>query len=268
MDERDYLVCLEVVEEREDGSKSIQYTRTRFKVLPNSGAHFYALYPPNDDLTALQSPFRERFIAFHNALKAGGTDTYINAVRRAQKRAYLMHYSDRVANGDKAKGSRPAAPPLMPELVPPYDPNKPRVKANCDGSEECAGPLLINWMHLGLDGFIDRVASRAAAAALFSKFKIKSRAAFPTDRHGAGLAVDITIGWRGEKTFHLPDSTPEEPKTVTIAAIQCYGISCDNSVPPNPVPSQHCNPGLRALGAAYGVHKLNCDMPHWSVDGR
>jgi hypothetical protein len=265
------FICFQVTVVKEDGTEEEHFSRMSFEVLPNSGAHFETLFRSPKDTSQMSEPFKgnlERFIA---ALKAGGVQPSIGAAFRAQKRAYLMRFSDILGNGTEATQTKPAVPAGRLDLVPPYDPDLPGVAQNCNGGPGCVGPLPISWLHLGPDGRPDRDATIAAALALFSQYHIKSRAAFPTDRHGTGRAIDMTIAFSGEKTFPLPEGQqlPDGSTSMKVSAVQCHFIQCNpfKEKPQELVSDQHCNPKLRELGALYGVFKLNCDMPHWSFDG-
>lgn len=220
----------------------------------------------------MAEPFKgnlERFIA---ALTNGQATVSIKAAFRAQKRAYLMRFSDILGNGTPAKLASPAVAPGRFDLIPDYDPNLPKVVENCNGSEGCVGPLPISWLHLDANGREDKAATIAAALALYSRYGIESRAAFPTDRHGTGRAVDMKITFNGVKTFALPPGqTLSDGSTVmSIPAVQCHFIQCNPLMekPQELVPDQHCNIKLWELGQLYGVGKLSCDMPHWSFDGK
>lgn len=265
------FVCVEVSTVKPDGTKEKRFFRMSFEVVPNSGSHFEALFRSPKDTSQLAEPFKgnlERFIA---ALKAGDATVKIGAAFRAQKRAYLMHFSDIVANGTPAKGRAPAVAPGLWDLIPDYDPNLPKVVQNCNGSEGCVGPLPISWVHLDENGREDRTATIAAAMALYSKYGIASRAAFPTDRHGTGRAVDMYINFSGVKTFALPpgQTLSDGSTSMSITAVQCHLIKCNPvfEAPRTLVGDQHCNTKLWELGQLYGVGKLFCDMPHWSFDG-
>jgi hypothetical protein len=68
-----------------------------------------------------------------------------------------------------------------------------------------------------------------------------------TSNHIAGKAVDMDITWSGTIKVKKKDGTE-----VSIT----YNEDVDGNTP------------LHAVGASYGVKKLNTDAPHWSFDGR
>jgi hypothetical protein len=65
-------------------------------------------------------------------------------------------------------------------------------------------------------------------------------------RHGQGLAIDMDIEWNGD---------------LAIKSASGGNIAIQTA------PRTGMNPALWTLGAAYGVHKLAADAPHWSSDG-
>ncbi len=265
------FVCVVVTTVLEDGSEDKSRFQMEFAITPNSGRHFEALHRSPQDIASLAEPFRGSVQQFVAALLLGGAEVTIGSVRRAQKRAYLMRFSDIMANGTPAGRSSPAVAPGGWASIPPYDPNLPGVVANCDGGPGCVGPLPISWVHLDLNGREDRTASIAAAGSLYSAYGILSRAAFPTDRHGTGRAIDMKISFNRVLTFPLPpgETLSDGSEVMTIAPMQCHEIKC-NPFRENSsilVSDQHCNYKLWELGALYGVGKLVCDMPHWSDDG-
>lgn len=263
------FVCVTVSILKEDGKLEERFFRMSFEVLPNSGGHFETLFRSAKDTTQLAEPFKGNLDRFIAALRAGNATVTINAALRAQKRAYLMRFSDIVANGTPGT---PGVAPGRVDLIPPYDPDLPRVAQNCDGGVGCVGPLPISWLHLDANGREDKAATIAAALALYSRYNIASRAAFPTDRHGTGRAIDMSIFFSGVKTFALPPGqTLSDGSTVmTVPAVQCHFIQCNPLLekPDVLVTDQHCNFKLWELGQLYGVGKLSCDMPHWSFDGQ
>jgi hypothetical protein len=97
----------------------------------------------------------------------------------------------------------------------------------------------IQWVHP------NAADSVAAAARMSDTYGIAFEPALQS-RHTQGLAIDMDISWTGDlaitsaKGGHIAIQT--EPRT---------GM----------------NPALWTLGAAYGVHKLAEDPPHWSSDG-
>lgn len=132
---------------------------------PLSGADWWhanqARYPNSAALADLASPFRERAIAFVEAMRAAGARVTITSTRRNAIRAALMHYSWRVAEGSVAPGAVPPIPGAA-----------------------------IRWDHG------DLLASTQAAQAMVDLFGIAYAPSLGS-RHVEGRAVDMTIGWQG-----------------------------------------------------------------------
>jgi hypothetical protein len=120
-----------------------------------------ANFPNSSKLADLASPFREKAIAFIDALKAAGAQVSVTSTLRNPTRAYLMHYSGKVAGGAVAPSAVPA-------------------KSGC--------PIV--WDHGNL------AQSKAAAQEMYRLFNIKFPASL-TSLHIEGQAVDMTIGWTG-----------------------------------------------------------------------
>src|ERR1044072_2266503 len=124
-----------------------------------------AKFPNSARLADLNPPFRDRAIAFVDALKAAGANVSITAALRHPTRAYLMHYSWTVAKGIDSPGAVPA-------------------KAGC--------PIV--WDHGNL------AASRAAARAMMGLFGMAHIAALRS-RHIDGHAIDMAVSWNGNLTI-------------------------------------------------------------------
>lgn len=141
---------------------------------PLSGAAWWdanqAKYPNSSKLADLASPFREKVIAFTNALKAGGARISVGSTLRSPVRAKLMLYSWEVANGERA----PNAVPVIPG---------------------CA----INWDHG------DLAKSKKAAREMVRKFGIVRKPSTGLSLHTMGRAIDMTVSWTG--TIVVKDAT-------------------------------------------------------------
>ena len=120
-----------------------------------------ANYPNSSRLADLVSPFREKAMRFIAALQAAGAQVSVTSTLRNPIRAYLMHYSGKVASGAVAPSAVPA-------------------KAGCP----------IAWDHGNL------ASSKAGAREMYQLFGIKFPASL-TSLHIQGQAVDMTIGWSG-----------------------------------------------------------------------
>lgn len=106
----------------------------------------------------------ERFIA---AMRAGGANVQISSTRRNKVRAYLMHFSWRIARGEIAAGNVPPEP-------------------GCQ----------IIWDHG------NTAKSRAAAQEMKDLFNIAFKPSLNSN-HIAGKAIDMTISWNG--TLNMVD---------------------------------------------------------------
>jgi len=127
-----------------------------------------AKFPNSNRLADLKPPFRDRAIAFVNALKAAGASVSVTSTLRHPIRAYLMHYCWTVSKGIDAPG---AVPPI----------------AGC----------AIQWDHGNL------ARSRAAATEMRNRFGMAHVAAL-RGRHIDGHAIDMDIGWTG--TLSIADA--------------------------------------------------------------
>ena len=125
-----------------------------------------ARYSNSADLAALDAGFAAKARAFVAALKQAGATVKVSATRRHAVRAYLMHFSWRVANGSVKAADVRAEP-------------------------DCT----IVWDH-GNDA-----RSRSAAQQMVDLFQIVFQPSL-TSHHIAGLAVDMTIGWTGTLSIH------------------------------------------------------------------
>lgn len=117
-----------------------------------------------EDLTPGFREDVERFIA---AMRAGGATVSISSTRRNKVRAYLMHFSFRIANGEIAASAVPPEP-------------------GCQ----------IIWDHG------NAAASRNAAREMRDLFNIAFKPSL-TSNHIVGKAIDMTITWNG--TLHMVD---------------------------------------------------------------
>ncbi len=97
----------------------------------------------------------------------------------------------------------------------------------------------IQWVHS------NTAASIAAAAQMVAEYGIVYEPAL-TSRHIQGLAIDMDISWTGD---------------LAIKSAKGGNIAIQSA------PRTGMNTALWTLAAAYGVHKLAADPPHWSSDG-
>jgi len=97
----------------------------------------------------------------------------------------------------------------------------------------------IQWVHPSAADSI------AAAAQMVATYGIVHEPALQS-RHIQGLAIDMDIAWQGD---------------LAIKSASGGNIAIQTE------PRTGMNPALWTLAAAYGVHKLAADPPHWSSDG-
>ncbi|MGV0024764.1 peptidoglycan-binding domain-containing protein [Phormidesmis priestleyi] len=98
----------------------------------------------------------------------------------------------------------------------------------------------IDWVHYTNAG------SLQAARQMVEAYGIGSNPAALRSRHTQALAIDWLIDWQGNLNIRNGSG-----KTVSIGSPR----------------NGNDNPQLWAVGASYGVYKLDYDPPHWSVDG-
>ena len=130
-----------------------------------------AKFPNSRAIADLASPFREKVQAFVRALEAAGVSIDVASTLRNSKRAYLMHFTWKVAKGL-----------IAPELV--------RAEEGVD----------IHWDHG------DLARSRAAAQEMLALFGLKVQPSL-TSLHISGLAIDMDIDWPG--TIEIKTATGE-----------------------------------------------------------
>jgi D-alanyl-D-alanine dipeptidase len=126
-----------------------------------SGPQWVARFPGSRSIFDTKEQFVGKLTKFHQALTDAGADVKISATLRPPERAYLMHFSFRIAKEG-----------LDPRTVPPM----PGVN--------------IQWFHG------NTAASRNAAAQMVAGYGIAFKPVL-VSRHTQGLAVDMTITWAG-----------------------------------------------------------------------
>lgn len=133
-----------------------------------SGKAWVARFPTGKSLLDLKPPFLSKMSKFHNALIGAGATVKINATVRPPERAYLMHWSFKIAK----RSVKPSDVPPMPGVG-------------------------IVWVHESEEK------SRAAAQEMVTAYGIAFAPAL-TSNHILGLAIDMTIGWAG--TLNIKDA--------------------------------------------------------------
>lgn len=130
-------------------------------LLELSGPQWVARFPGSRSVFDTKEPFVGKLTRFHQALRDAGASVSISATFRPPERAYLMHFSFRIAREK-----------LDPRSVPPM-----------------AG-VNIQWDHGNL------AASRNAAERMVAAYGIAFKPSL-TSHHTRGLAIDMTITWAG-----------------------------------------------------------------------
>lgn len=158
-----------------------------------SGVEWTTRYPGSSSLNDLRFPFRGYVEAFTAAMRSAKARVTIAATFRPTQRAYLMHWSWRIANM-KADAQR----------IPPM-----------------AG-VEIRWDHTDTSGRYSSAASIAAAKAMVIGFQMQRLRVSPSlnSRHTAGFGLDMTICWNG--TLKINDATGH---TVEIDTLPRSGMN-------------------------------------------
>jgi hypothetical protein len=125
-------------------------------------------YPNSRSVDDLEADFRDKVKVFIAALKEGEATVNVSSTRRNRIRAYLMHYSWKVARGE-----------IAPDKVPTV-----------------AG-LNIEWDHG------DPKKSRKGASEMVELFNMAHIASL-TSNHISGKAIDMTISWSGNLAVRVP----------------------------------------------------------------
>lgn len=126
-----------------------------------SGPQWVARFPTSREITDLTQPFSGQVAAFVGALTQAGAKVRINASYRPKERAYLMHWSWKIARQN-----------FNPSIVPPMP------------------GLAITWIHPTL------AKSRTAARQMVEAYGMAFIAAL-NSRHTERRAIDMTISWNG-----------------------------------------------------------------------
>ena len=130
-----------------------------------SGPVWVARFPTSKSPNDLVDPFKTNVQKFLAALKAAGATVSIAATRRPKERAFLMHFSFRMARED-----------FDPEQVPPMA----RVE--------------IDWVHRDAAGAKSVAESKKAAEQMVAGYEIVRRPSL-TSHHIEGIAIDMDIAW-------------------------------------------------------------------------
>ncbi|RYX95834.1 MAG: hypothetical protein EOO28_10530 [Comamonadaceae bacterium] len=193
----------------------------------------------------LVDPFRTNLGNFIAAMRAAGMKVKINATYRPDKRAFLMHFSGKVANGA-----------IAPKDVPTYAAHKVTTRIAPQDMDEYAINFDIEWQHS------DLAKSLSAAADMQKGYKAVFPPAYPS-KHTARQAVDMWITWTATA---VEKPIPHFEITVKNADLEDVIISTNiKNVDHDTAAS---NAVLHAVGLGFGIRKLLSDKPHWSDDGK
>lgn len=184
------------------------------RVLENSGPAWVARYRGSDEFAMLVQELQDRLFLFFEALHSAGIEesaiTLISTYR-PRERAYLMASSYQIAQRDTA-----------PDRV-----------------ERKLKHVPISWVHHDIDGNPDLPASKAAAVAMVTGYRIgASGAAYPSN-HTRRTAVDMTIAMASPVT--VIDAGGNE---VTVAS----------------------QTDLIPVARSFGIHNYK-NTDHWSLSG-
>jgi hypothetical protein len=130
-----------------------------------SGRSWVSKFPTSTSTDDLVEPFRSNAKKFIAALKAAGATVSISATNRPKERAFLMHWSFRIAKEG-------------------YDPEKVPEMAGVD----------IEWVHRDDNGSKNVPVSRTNAEQMVIGYDIAYRPALGS-RHTEGKAIDMDISW-------------------------------------------------------------------------
>jgi hypothetical protein len=176
-----------------------------------SGPIWVKRFPTSKATSTLIDDFRKKCDAFLAALETAGATVKINATLRPPERAYLMHWSFAINNGE-----------VEPDDVPPHE------------------GVDIEWVHKKANGSMDMAASRAAAAAMVDGYAIVHRPSV-TSLHIFGKAIDMSIGWSGNLEIKQKNGTKKVIKSVPRSGLnhelwavgKTYGVLKLPSDPPH-----------------------------------
>lgn len=163
-----------------------------------------ARYPNSSDLSALDPGFGRKVEAFLKAMKQAGIHYHVRSTRRSKIRAYLMHFSWKLAHGS-----------VRAAAIPP--------ERGCD----------IVWDHG------DEAKSRKAGREMVGLFQVVYQPALDS-RHITGLAIDMDIHWSGPvkivdaKGKELQLSTPSDGSNTALHSVGAtYGVIKNVKDPPH-----------------------------------
>jgi hypothetical protein len=148
-----------------------------------SGPIWVSRFPGSASPDDCIDPFKSSLKAFLAAIEDAGAQVRIASTFRPPERAFLMHWSWKIARN----------------IVDPRD------------AETMPG-VNIDWVHRNTAGAPDIPKSRSAASQMVSQYGIVSQPAL-TSRHTERRAVDMDIAWGGSLSIRKADGTVTEIST-------------------------------------------------------
>jgi hypothetical protein len=193
-----------------------------------SGSAWVSKFPTSKSVDDLADGFREKVEEFVAALRVAGATISINATRRPRQRAYLMHFSWRIAKN----------------RIAPADATKFRPD---DGEDE----VDIQWLHKKPSGAPDVAASRAAAKAMVEAYGTGGSTVAPSlvSNHIRGTAIDMSVRWTGTLSIKT-----QAGATVSITSGPRSSVNPDLIRVGRGYGVKHFSPP-------------EADPPHWSLTG-
>lgn len=210
-----------------------------------SGAQWVGRFIGSRSENDLIEPFKANLGRFIEAMRNAGMTVKVNATYRPDKRAFLMHFSGKVASGA-----------IAPKDVPTYAAHKVNTYIAPQDRGEYAANFDIEWDHGDLEK------SKQAARAMQAGYSTVFPPAYPS-KHTARLAVDMWITWVG-----TPVEKPTPHFEITIKNAKDESVIVTTKIQNVDHDTASRNQILQAVGESYGVEKLASDKPHWSDDGR
>ena len=130
-----------------------------------SGLLWVSKFPTSSSTDDLVDPFKSSVKKFIAALEASSATVSVNATKRPKERAFLMHWSYRIAKEN-------------------YDPEKVPEMAGVD----------IDWVHRDDKGNMNASVSKTNAEQMVAGYDIAYRPAIES-RHTECKAIDMDISW-------------------------------------------------------------------------
>jgi hypothetical protein len=179
--------------------------------MPLSGPEWVSKFQNSRRIEDLEPGFGTSVSRFLAALRTAGATVTIADTLRPAERAYLMHFSFRIARENLDATTVPA-------------------RAGVD----------IQWVHPAAGGVTSAQASMAAAERMVAAYGIVFRPAL-SSRHTEGRAIDMTIGWNGDLEIAKSDgsmitvtSAPRNGGNASLQQVgQSYGVIKLVSDPPH-----------------------------------